>query len=69
MLRGKIKYIAEVPYKDSVFLSKVVFGIKNSSDMKKPIHLKIGMMADAEIVTQDATILERLSRNLVKIIK
>jgi len=68
MIRGKIKYIAEVPYKDSVFMSKVDFKIKNSSDMKKPIHLKQGMLADAEIVTQDATVLQRLSRSFFKII-
>jgi multidrug efflux pump subunit AcrA (membrane-fusion protein) len=69
MMRGKIRYIADVPYRDSVFISKVDFKIKNSSDMKKPIHLKQGMMADAEIITQDATILERITRNLIKIIK
>jgi len=68
MIRGTIKYIADVPYKDSVFMSKVDFKIKNSSDLKRPIHLKQGMMADAEIVTQDATILQRISRSFFKII-
>jgi multidrug efflux pump subunit AcrA (membrane-fusion protein) len=68
MIRGKIRYIADVPYKDSVFISKVDFKIRNSSDLKKPIHLKQGMMADAEIITQDATILQRLSRSFFKIV-
>jgi multidrug efflux pump subunit AcrA (membrane-fusion protein) len=68
MIRGKIKYIAEVPYKDSVFISKVNFKIKNSSDLKKPIHLKQGMMADAEIITQDATILQRIGRSVFKLV-
>ena len=68
MIRGRIKYIADVPYKDSVFISKVDFKISNSSDLKKPIHLKQGMMADAEIITQDATILQRISRGFFKII-
>ena len=68
MIRGRIKYIADVPYKDSVFISKVDFTIKNSSDLKKPIHLKQGMLADAEIITQDATILQRLTRSFFKII-
>lgn len=68
MLRGKIEYIADVPYKDSVFISKVDLKVRNTSDMRRPIHLKQGMMADAEIVTQDATILQRISRDLVKII-
>ena len=68
MIRGKINYIADVPYKDSVFISRVDFKIKNSSDLKKPIHLKQGMMADAEIITEDATILQRISRSFFKII-
>lgn len=69
MLKGRIKYIADVPYKDSVFISKVDFTIKNSSDMKKPIHLKQGMMANAEIVTQDATILQRIYRSFISVTK
>jgi len=66
MIRGRIKYIADVPYKDSVYISKVDFKIANSSDLKKPIHLKQGMMADAEIITEKATILQRLTRSFFK---
>jgi multidrug efflux pump subunit AcrA (membrane-fusion protein) len=69
MIRGKISFIADVPYKDSVFISKVDFKIRSTSDMKKPIHLKQGMMADAEIITQDATIMQRISRSVFKIIR
>ncbi|MGZ3814954.1 MAG: HlyD family secretion protein, partial [Mucilaginibacter sp.] len=47
MLVGRIKYIADVPYRDSIFISKVDFKIRSLSDMKRPIHLKQGMMADA----------------------
>ncbi|TWR24959.1 HlyD family efflux transporter periplasmic adaptor subunit [Mucilaginibacter achroorhodeus] len=65
MLRGRISYIADVPYKDSVFISKVSFEAK-SSDMKKPIQLKQGMVADADIITEDATLLQRLTRNIVR---
>jgi HlyD family secretion protein len=68
MIRGRIKYIADVPYKDSVFISKVDFKMRQSSDLKKPIHLKQGMMADAEIITQDATILQRITRSFLKIL-
>ena len=68
MIRGKISYISDVPYRDSIFISKVDFKIKNSSDQKRPIHLKQGMMADAEIITQDATIFQRLTRNIIKVI-
>jgi multidrug efflux pump subunit AcrA (membrane-fusion protein) len=68
MLTGRIKYIADLPYKDSVFVSKVDFEIKSRSDMKKPVHLKQGMIADADIITQDATLLQRISRNFIKVI-
>ena len=67
MIRGEIKFIADVPYKDSIFISRVDFKIRNTSDMRRPIHLKQGMMADAEIITQDATILQRLGRSFLKI--
>jgi len=69
MLRGRISHIADVPYKDSIFVAQVTINIKNTSDLKKPIHLKTGMSADAEIITQDATILSRISRNILKLIK
>ncbi|MGZ3750690.1 MAG: HlyD family secretion protein [Flavisolibacter sp.] len=68
MLVGRIKYIADVPYRDSIFISKVDFKIRSLSDMKRPIHLKQGMMADAEIVTENATILQRIMRNVVKLV-
>ena len=68
MIRGKISYISDVPYKDSIFMSKVDFKIKGGTDMHRPIHLKQGMTADAEIITQDATILKRITWNLVKLV-
>jgi hypothetical protein len=66
MIRGKIDYISDIPYKDSVFICRVNFKVINSSDMNKSIHLTQGMTADAEIITQEATILQRLSRNFFK---
>ncbi len=68
MIRGRINYIADVPYKDSVFISKVDFKINKFSDMKRPIHLKQGMTADAEIITQNATLMQRLSRSIFRVI-
>lgn len=67
MIRGQIVYIADVPVKDSVFISRVNFKIRKTSDMQKPVHLKQGMTADAEIITQDATILQRILRSVFKI--
>jgi len=69
MLRGQIKYISDVPFRDSIFVSRVNFKLSTASDIKKPIHLKTGMAADAEIITQDATLFSRISRNVIKILK
>ena len=66
MIRGEITYIADVPYKDSVFMSKVNFKTRDSSDLKRPVHLKPGMLAGAEIITQNATIFQRVSRSLFR---
>lgn len=68
MVRGRINYIADVPYKDSVFIAKVDLKVSKFSDLKRPIHLKQGMTADAEIITQNATLMQRLSRSIIKVI-
>jgi multidrug resistance efflux pump len=65
---GRISYIADVPYRDSIFISRVNITSKLATDMKKPIFLKQGMSADAEIVTEDATVLQRIFRNVIKAI-
>ncbi|GAA3977669.1 HlyD family secretion protein [Mucilaginibacter dorajii] len=67
MIKGKINYIADVPYKDSVFISKVDFKVDKPANIKRAIHLKQGMMADAEIVTEDATIFQRITNSVFKI--
>jgi multidrug resistance efflux pump len=68
MLSGTIQYISDVPYKDSVFISRVNFKLAAGSDLKRPIHLKQGMLADVDIITQDATMFQRLRRSLIKIV-
>jgi hypothetical protein len=69
MIKGKLSYLSDVPYHDSVFLSKVTFKLVKSPDPQKQIHLKEGMNADAEIITEDATILQRITRNLIKALR
>nr|WP_294942624.1 HlyD family efflux transporter periplasmic adaptor subunit [uncultured Mucilaginibacter sp.] len=68
MLKGTISYINDVPFKDSIFTAKVILRSNTTSDLKRPIHLKQGMTADAEIITEDATLLQRLTRNVIKAI-
>ena len=68
IIRGTIVYIADMPLKDSIFISRVNLNLKNST-IKKPISLKTGLTADAEIVTQESSLLRRLFRNVIKIIE
>lgn len=65
MLKGRITYIADVPYRDSIFTSRVTLE-PGRSDIRKNIKLKQGMVADADIITEDATLLQRLTRNIIK---
>ncbi|MGN8056110.1 HlyD family secretion protein [Pedobacter sp. 22163] len=64
-LKGKISTISEIPLKDSLFFSKVIISKKTQN---KRIHLKIGMLADAEILTDNLSIFERISRSVSKAI-
>lgn len=68
MIRGRIRYLADIPYRDSVFVSKVELGNGAFSELKRPLVLKNGMTADAEIITEDASLLKRLFRNINKMI-
>jgi len=69
MIHGHISFIAAVPYKDSIFISRVNFTPEYKTDMKMAVHLKQGMMADAEIITEDATVLQRITHNLTKLVR
>lgn len=67
IMEGRIVSIDEIPFRDSVFLSRVNFKLKNSQ--AKKINLKSGMLGDAEIITQDVSLLRRLARSIVKSVK
>ncbi|GAA4102859.1 HlyD family secretion protein [Mucilaginibacter panaciglaebae] len=68
MLTGRITYIADVPYKDSVFMSTVHFNSTRFTGLKQA-KLKNGMTANAEIITEDASLLSRITRNITKMLK
>lgn len=65
-LDGRVSYLSEIPLKDSVFISKVT--LKRSAD-DSAIKLKPGMLADAEIVTENQSIFKRLWFSLTKNLK
>lgn len=61
VLRGRIAQLNQVPYQDSVFLSKVdILPAINPGIFR----LTTGMVGTAEIITEDASLLQRLVRNI-----
>lgn len=62
-LDGTITSMSAIPVKDSIFLSQVRL-IRTPKDSL--IHLKPGMIADAEIITEDQSILKRILLNVIK---
>ncbi|WP_316820456.1 HlyD family secretion protein [Pedobacter gandavensis] len=65
-LRGKIYYISDIMIHDSVLFSKVKL---IRSDLDSIIKLKPGVVADAEILTEDESIFKRIWSNLTKSLK
>ncbi|MEN5085952.1 HlyD family efflux transporter periplasmic adaptor subunit [Sphingobacterium faecium] len=65
-LRGRIDYISDIPIRDSVFFSKVIL---NRNEKDSVIKLKPGILADADIITEDQSIIKRIWLNLTKSLK
>lgn len=65
-INGKISYLTDVALKDSVFFAKIDFE-KTSKNSINPIILKQGMMADAEIITKESSLLQRFVRSITKL--
>ena len=68
IINGKISYITDVALKDSVFIAKIDFGKFEHKIPSNPIILKPGMQADAEIITQESSLLQRFLRNITKML-
>lgn len=67
IISGKIESITRTLNYAGNFSASVAIA-SNITSINKMISLDPGMMADAEVVTQDATILQRISRNIIKVI-
>ncbi|WP_160716395.1 HlyD family secretion protein [Chitinophaga solisilvae] len=65
-LKGRIDYISDIPVRDSLFFSRVVL---IRTDRDSVIKLKPGILADAEIITEDQSIFRRIWMNLTKSLK
>lgn len=68
IINGKISYITDVALKDSVFIAKINFGKLEQKNSAHPIVLKSGMMADAEIITRESSLLQRFLHNVTKML-
>lgn len=68
IINGKISYITDVALKDSVFVAKIDFAQIRHKNSENQIVLKSGMVADAEIITQESSLLQRFLRNMTKML-
>lgn len=68
MINGKISYITDVALKDSVFIAKIDFTYFEQKNKQNKIILKTGMMADAEIITKESSLLQRFLYNITKML-
>lgn len=66
MIRGKVVYISDVAYSDSIFIAKIRFDRCEGKTDSWQVKLKNGMLADAEIITEESSLMARLFRNLRK---
>ncbi|WP_316741290.1 HlyD family secretion protein [Pedobacter antarcticus] len=67
LIKGELSYLSDVAYRDSVFMAKVKFFQIKSDNPQRKIILKNGMTADAEIVTEKSSLLNRFYTNIIKI--
>lgn len=68
VVRGRIVKIADISLKDSLFLAKVILpkGLKTTHG--KSLTYKTGMIASAEIITEDNRLIEKLFFQLRKLV-
>ncbi|WP_338875414.1 HlyD family efflux transporter periplasmic adaptor subunit [Spirosoma sp. SC4-14] len=66
-IRGRIATLADIPVKDSVFLAKVVLPEGLKTTYGKRLAYKNGMIASADIITEDSRLVEKLFYQLRKV--
>jgi len=67
MIEGKVSYITDFALRDSIFIAKISFQKTNAKDSGHPIILKTGMMGDAEIITEENSLLQRFYRSFIRL--
>lgn len=66
VIEGRLSHFNYVPVRDSIFLARVELILHT---MDNRIHLRPGLYGVGEIITEDASLLSRLYRNVIKIVK
>jgi len=66
ILRAKIRSISDISFNGKDYYAIVDLDQRSLKNMKARIELKQGMTATAEIVTLDATVLQRFTRGLLR---
>jgi len=56
IMKGRLTYISEVRYRDSIFIAKVSFENLNRGIRERIIILKNGMQGDAEIIMEESSL-------------
>lgn len=66
LLQGKISYLSDVLYKDSIYVGRVSLEPFEQKNATKEVSLKNGMDADVEVITDKNSLLQRIFRNLTR---
>ena len=70
VLKGKISYLSNLnTTTDTCYVARVIFENGRQSSYKKELNLKNGLIADAEIITQNRSLLGKLFSSLVSLFK
>lgn len=59
ILKGEVSFITDVAFRDSLFIAKIDLDINHHKKTRNPVTLKAGMLADAEIITRESSLLQR----------
>ncbi len=66
IITGKVDYISDVAFKENLFIARISFSKIENKNLNQKILLKNGMEADAEIIIEESSLLQRFLRNIIK---
>lgn len=69
IVEGRVSYLSKIPVNDSLFVGRVSFDKGLVTNYRKTLSCKVGMTANAEIITKDRRLIERFFENFVSLYK